>query len=212
MFLFQAQESSVSNVLSPRYESLIEDRPWTPSQLLLTTDPLPVSTTPSSTPGPKKRVTIADYKKRKQAYRTDSIDECSERPLDTVLNTLASTSPVTTLPELPGLETRRSKPVSPVFEKKNRSISPLTEMKTKSSPNLTERRTRSSPQIFENKVRTSSPGFEKKQKSGSPAKLKDRTASPRKIGSSLPRQEKWESKPKEPLNKGIRFICIFTYA
>ena len=195
----------MSNVLSPRYESLNEDRPWTPSQLLLSTDPRPPSTPPSLTPGPKKRVTIADYKKRKQAYRTDSIDEAPEKPLDTVLNTLISTSPVTTLPELPGLETRRSKPASPIFEKKNRSISPLTEMKTKTSPKLAERRTRSSPQIFENKVRSNSPGFERKQKSGSPAKLKDRVASPRKVAPTLPRSEKWESKPKEPLNKGNKY-------
>lgn len=190
----------MSSVQSPRYESLNDEPPRTPQ--LHSTEPWskPVSETPgtpgtTTTPAPKKRVTIADYKKRKQVSRTDSVDEGSEKPLGSILSTpsiLSTLSPITTLPELPGLESRKVNTASPIFDiKRTRSNSPLS-----------DRRTRSSPQILETKTRSGSPQLDFKTRAGSPIKSREKVGSPRKSGSVLQRYEKWEAKSKESSGKG----------
>ena len=113
--------------LPTRQESLVDEsgsrlsgRTPEPSPTLPTTTVAvalqPEATSPSLalTPGPKKRVTIADYKRRREASRTDSTEREEEedlrlQPPYMSLSAVGShLPPLTSLPELPGLESRRS--------------------------------------------------------------------------------------------------------
>lgn len=219
----------MNSVQSPRYESLSEEaRPFrasitddnsSPHPSLITEDSKaelgPAADTTPSTPSlPKKKVTIADYKRRKQASRSDSVDDSSDQqqPLASLLASPSILSsggvPVSSLPELPGLEARRPHPPpptdSPVFgTRKTRSNSPLSfEKKTRSSPRETKVR---SPQADRRPLpRTVSPKVERRAGSHalSPARVRDRTISPRKPSSGTVKQEKWESKTREASTKG----------
>jgi hypothetical protein len=74
---------------------------------------------PAVTPGPKKRVTIADYKRRREASRTDSTEEEESQQVQPYMSLSAGQlPPFTSLPELPGLEARRTnhQPVRPPKE------------------------------------------------------------------------------------------------
>jgi len=205
-----ARESSVNSVMSPRYESLMEESSnKTPIQPQ-TVSHLQSSAQSPSTPTVKKRVTIADYKKRKQAIsraepKEDSLDKPSA---ESVLNTSSILSSVTTLPELPGLESKKAK--SPVLElKKTRSNSPFAEKKTsRTSPQLNEIKTRTSSPGLDRRARASSPFAERRYRAGSPdvrsrigssARGREKTGSPRKLGSVQQRIEKWEAKPSKDL-------------
>lgn len=151
------------------------------------------NTTPTTA---RKKVSIADYKRRKQTSvhgenQTDS-GSLSGSGITSLLSTkLNSLPPVTTLPDLPGLEPASNKKQSTgssVFEpKRTRSNSPLYEKRNSSD------RKGLTPQ--ESRMRSGSP-LDKK----SPAKGRDRTNSPRRGGGSnsynnkAKKQERWESK------------------
>ena len=193
--------------MSPRLESL-NDEPLPRTTLLkaeLKSETSPAPETPSTPSLPKKKVTIADYKRRKQASRSESVDESVDQaPLVSLLTNpsiLSTKVPVTTLPELPGLETRNPAPqsLSPVFDmKRTRSNSPLSfKEKTRSSP-------------LEMKMRSGSPQLERRpQRTGSPAKVRERTNSPRKPSSGVVKHEKWESKTRDSTSKGEQFHIIY---
>ena len=83
---------------------------------------------------------------------------------------------MTSLPELPGLETRRA------------------------SPKLDLKKARANSPVKEKRAGAASPRAEKKLLGGSPAK--PRTNSPRKHGSGVHRMEIWESKSRDNI-KGI---------
>ena len=93
------------------------------------TDVLPAA---PLTPGPKKRVTIADYKKRREASRTDSTEREDEEEVEgrrTPSSYLSLGSggllpPLTSLPELPGLESRRYNHVHHPSPLRNKESSP----------------------------------------------------------------------------------------
>ena len=204
----------MNSVLSPRYESLSDEQaPRTPSSLSnhSTNQTSKLDSTPTTPAPAKKRVTIADYKKRKQATTHAE----PESPADSVLNSTSILSLETTLPNLAGLNAKKDRS-SPVFEKKTRSNSPLS--KSRSSPKVLEMKTRSSSPSLDRKARASSPYGDKKYRAGSPHtdrnrlssanKSRERSGSPRKGGVTHAKSEKWEARPKENVNKGNFFLHL----
>ena len=210
----QARENSVNSVLSPRYESLNDEHtPRTPSSLSnhSSSQSNKYELTPSTPAPAKKRVTIADYKRRKQASnQTDSV-----ATTDSVLGQLGNVSPSTPLPELSGTIAKKDR-TSPVFEKKTRSNSPV--LRTRSSPQVSDIKTRSSSPSLDRKARASSPYGDKKTRGGSPYlernrltvanKSRERSGSPRKVGGSITKNEKWDARSKETVNKGKHLLLI----
>ncbi len=122
--LLQARESAASRLESPQDETDSQISGLRVKTAVAVSSPAPAVPPevppPASplTPGPKKRVTIADYKKRREASRTDSTEREEEEegegrrtPSSSSYLSLGSGGllpPLTSLPELPGLESRRS--------------------------------------------------------------------------------------------------------
>jgi len=148
----------------------------------------------------RKKVSIADYKKRKQASQQQQVgdtetDSCSPRvsAISSFLSIDLTSLPPVSLPDLPGLASSQKQKSSSLFQpKRTRSNSPL------SNEKKNEKRS-STPQ--DSKSINASP-LEKRGLS--PAKTRERS-SPRRNAStflSSQKSERWDSKSNKDSHKG----------
>jgi len=203
------ENSLVSSLPSPRLD-FSDDLPLNrtslrqqlsvpaPNSALAGTENSQSSHTPQQS---RKKVSIADYKKRKQASQqqvgqTETDSSASVSTISSLLSTNLTSLPPVSLPDLPGLASSQKQKSASLFQpKRTRSNSPL------SNDKKNDKRS-STPQ--ESKTVNASP---MEKRGVSPAKIRERS-SPRRNASSYlsssQKSERWDSKSNRDSHKGLK--------